>query len=49
MDFLDELAGSVLCGDGAMGTELMSAGTPVDVCFEELTVSSADMVVRIHV
>jgi homocysteine S-methyltransferase len=48
MDFLDELAGSVLCGDGAMGTELMSAGTPVDVCFEELTVSSADMVVRIH-
>src|SRR6516164_5006873 len=48
MDFLDELAGSVLCGDGAMGTELMTAGTPVDVCFEELTVSCADMVVRIH-
>jgi methionine synthase / methylenetetrahydrofolate reductase(NADPH) len=48
MDFLDELAGSVLCGDGAMGTELMSAGIPVDVCFEELTVSSADVVARIH-
>src|SRR5262245_7582837 len=48
MDFLDELAGSVLCGDGAMGTELMSAGAPVDVCFEELTISSADMVMRIH-
>src|SRR6516225_5300687 len=48
MDFLDELAGSVLCGDGAMGTELMTAGTPVDVCFEELTVSCAGMVVRIH-
>jgi methionine synthase / methylenetetrahydrofolate reductase(NADPH) len=48
MDFLDELAGSVLCGDGAMGTELMSAGMPVDVCFEELTVSSADVVARIH-
>jgi methionine synthase / methylenetetrahydrofolate reductase(NADPH) len=48
MDFLDELSGSVLCGDGAMGTELMSAGVPVDVCFEELTVSSADLVSRIH-
>ena len=48
MDFLDELAGSVLCGDGAMGTELMAAGVPVDVCFEELSVSSADLVARIH-
>jgi homocysteine S-methyltransferase len=48
MDFLDELAGSVLCGDGAMGTELMAAGVPVDVCFEELTVSSADLIGRIH-
>jgi methionine synthase I (cobalamin-dependent) len=48
MDFLDELAGSVLCGDGAMGTELMSAGIPVEVCFEELTVTSADLVARIH-
>jgi methionine synthase / methylenetetrahydrofolate reductase (NADH) len=48
MDFLDELAGSVLCGDGAMGTELMSAGVPVDVCFEELTISSPDSVARIH-
>jgi methionine synthase I (cobalamin-dependent)/5,10-methylenetetrahydrofolate reductase len=48
MDFLEELAESVLCGDGAMGTELMSAGVPVDVCFEELTVSSPDLVARIH-
>jgi methionine synthase / methylenetetrahydrofolate reductase(NADPH) len=48
MDFLEELAESVLCGDGAMGTELMSAGVPVDVCFEELTVSSPDVVTRIH-
>jgi methionine synthase I (cobalamin-dependent)/5,10-methylenetetrahydrofolate reductase len=48
MDFLEELAESVLCGDGAMGTELMSAGVPVDVCFEELTVSSPDSVTRIH-
>jgi methionine synthase / methylenetetrahydrofolate reductase(NADPH) len=48
MDFLDELERSVLCGDGAMGTELMSAGIPVDVCFEELVITSADLVARIH-
>jgi methionine synthase / methylenetetrahydrofolate reductase(NADPH) len=48
MDFLEELKSSVLCGDGAMGTELMSAGVPVDVCFEELNVSAPDVVSRIH-
>src|SRR5215813_8863254 len=48
MDFLDELRTTVLCGDGAMGTELMSAGVPVDVCFEEINLSSPDLVVRIH-
>jgi methionine synthase I (cobalamin-dependent)/5,10-methylenetetrahydrofolate reductase len=48
MDFLEELNSSVLCGDGAMGTELMSSGVPVDVCFEELNVSAPDVVSRIH-
>lgn len=48
MDFLEELNSSVLCGDGAMGTELMSSGVPVDVCFEELNVSAPDLVSRIH-
>src|ERR1700722_9642480 len=48
MDFLEELYSSVLCGDGAMGTELMSSGVPVDVCFEELNVSAPDVVSRIH-
>ena len=48
MDFLEELKSSVLCGDGGMGTELMSAGVPVDVCFEELNVSAPDVVSRIH-
>jgi methionine synthase I (cobalamin-dependent)/5,10-methylenetetrahydrofolate reductase len=48
MDFLEELKSSVLCGDGAMGTELMSSGVPVDVCFEELNVSAPDVVLRIH-
>ena len=48
MDFLEELNSSVLCGDGAMGTELMSSGVPVDVCFEELNVSAPEVVSRIH-
>jgi methionine synthase / methylenetetrahydrofolate reductase(NADPH) len=48
MDFLEELYSSVLCGDGAMGTELMSSGVPVDVCFEELNVSAPDVVSRVH-
>jgi methionine synthase / methylenetetrahydrofolate reductase(NADPH) len=48
MDFLEELNSSVLCGDGAMGTELMSSGVPVDVCFEELNVSDPEAVSRIH-
>ncbi|HEX3444112.1 MAG TPA: homocysteine S-methyltransferase family protein, partial [Chthoniobacterales bacterium] len=48
MDFLEELKSSVLCGDGGMWTELMSAGVPVDVCFEELNVSAPDVVSRIH-
>jgi methionine synthase / methylenetetrahydrofolate reductase(NADPH) len=48
MDLLDELNTSVLCADGAMGTELMSSGVPLDVCFEELNVSDPDVVARIH-
>jgi methionine synthase / methylenetetrahydrofolate reductase(NADPH) len=48
MDFLEELKSSVLCGDGAMGTQLMSSGVPVDVCFEELNVSAPDLILRIH-
>lgn len=48
MDFLDELNSSVLCGDGAMGTELMASGVPIDLCFEELNVSAPDLVSRIH-
>ena len=48
MDFLEELNSSVLCGDGAMGTELMSSGVPLEVCFEELNVSAPELVSRIH-
>jgi methionine synthase I (cobalamin-dependent)/5,10-methylenetetrahydrofolate reductase len=48
MDFLEELNSSVLCGDGAMGTELMAVGVPVDVSFEELNISAPELVSRIH-
>ena len=48
MDFLEELNSSVVCGDGAMGTELMSSGVPLDVCFEELNVSAPEVVSRVH-
>jgi methionine synthase I (cobalamin-dependent)/5,10-methylenetetrahydrofolate reductase len=48
MDFLEELNSSVLSGDGAMGTELMSSGVPLDVCFEELNVSAPEVVTRVH-
>ncbi|MBV9671245.1 MAG: bifunctional homocysteine S-methyltransferase/methylenetetrahydrofolate reductase [Verrucomicrobia bacterium] len=48
MDFLEELKSSVICGDGAMGTELMSAGVPLDVCFEEVNTTNPDIVVNIH-
>ncbi len=48
MDFLEELTSSVLCGDGAMGTALMSSGVPLEVCFEELNVSAPETVSRIH-
>jgi methionine synthase I (cobalamin-dependent)/5,10-methylenetetrahydrofolate reductase len=48
MDFLDELNSHVLCGDGAMGTQLMASGVPIDLCFEELNVTAPDLVSRIH-
>ena len=48
MDLLDELQSSVLCGDGAMGTELMAAGVPTDICLEGLNVTEPDLVSKIH-
>jgi methionine synthase / methylenetetrahydrofolate reductase(NADPH) len=48
MHLLEELQDSVVCGDGAMGTELMAAGVPLDVCLEELNLTDPDLVVRIH-
>src|SRR3984893_2512791 len=48
MNLLEELQASVVCGDGAMGTELMGAGVPMEVCLEELNVSHPDLVFGIH-
>src|SRR5215472_14417029 len=48
MDFLDELQSSVICGDGAMGTELLAAGAPTDACLESLNLTEPDLVSKIH-
>ncbi|HEY5753678.1 MAG TPA: bifunctional homocysteine S-methyltransferase/methylenetetrahydrofolate reductase [Chthoniobacterales bacterium] len=48
MDLLDELKTSILCGDGAMGTELMDAGISIERCFEELVLSEPELVSGIH-
>ena len=48
MKLLEELQASVVCGDGAMGTELMGAGVPMEVCLEEVNLTDPDVVRRIH-
>ncbi|HXO95198.1 MAG TPA: homocysteine S-methyltransferase family protein, partial [Chthoniobacterales bacterium] len=48
MNLLEELQASVVCGDGAMGTELMGAGVPMEVCLEEVNLTDPDVVRRIH-
>lgn len=48
MDFLDELQQCVLPGDGAMGTELLSAGATQGQCLEELCLSQPDLVRGVH-
>src|SRR6266403_627444 len=48
MNLLEELQASVVCGDGAMGTELMGAGVPMEVCFEEVNTTNPDVVLHIH-
>ena len=44
MDLIDELQSNIIPGDGAMGTQLMEAGIPLERCFEELCVSQPDLV-----
>jgi methionine synthase / methylenetetrahydrofolate reductase(NADPH) len=44
----EALQESIVCGDGAMGTELLAAGVALDVCFEELNISRPDLVSNVH-
>ncbi|MSU62722.1 MAG: bifunctional homocysteine S-methyltransferase/methylenetetrahydrofolate reductase [Pedosphaera sp.] len=46
--FLDKLSQGVLVGDGAMGTLIYSRGIPLNVCFDELSVSQPEFIRRIH-
>jgi homocysteine S-methyltransferase len=48
MKLLDALHDSIVCGDGAMGTELLAAGVALDVCLEELNVGQPDIVRKVH-
>jgi methionine synthase I (cobalamin-dependent) len=48
MDFLDELSAGLICGDGAMGTEILARGALPESCFEELVVSAPELIRSIH-
>jgi methionine synthase / methylenetetrahydrofolate reductase(NADPH) len=48
MDLLGELEERVMCGDGAMGTQLQDRGVPVDRCLEELCISEPERIRAIH-
>jgi methionine synthase I (cobalamin-dependent)/5,10-methylenetetrahydrofolate reductase len=47
-EFRDQLSSRVIVADGAMGTMLYSRGVFINRCFDELNVSSPDMVRQIH-
>ena len=47
-EFRERLASRVLVADGAMGTMLYSRGVFINRCFDELNLSSADLVRGIH-
>jgi homocysteine S-methyltransferase len=48
LEFREQLAKRVLVADGAMGTMLYSRGVFINRCFDELCLSSPDMVRQIH-
>src|SRR5882672_227122 len=47
-EFREQLSRRVMVADGAMGTVLYSRGVFINRCFDELNLSSADMVRQIH-
>ncbi|HEV2527784.1 MAG TPA: bifunctional homocysteine S-methyltransferase/methylenetetrahydrofolate reductase [Thermomicrobiales bacterium] len=46
--FLDRLARGPLLSDGAMGTMLHAAGTPIDACFDALNLTNPDAISVVH-
>ncbi len=48
MNLLEEIQDHPLCGDGAMGTLLMERGVPAHQCFEELCLSSPELIREIY-
>ncbi len=46
--FLERLGEGVLVADGAMGTQIYERGVFINRCFDELCVSSPDMIREIH-
>ncbi len=48
MDLVDELHSRVVCGDGAMGTQLLDYGVSIDQCLEELCLSEPERIKRVH-
>ena len=47
-EFRDQLLNRALVADGAMGTELYARGVFINRCFDELNVSSPDLVREVH-
>src|SRR3954464_11531860 len=47
-EFREQLAHRVMVADGAMGTVLYSKGVFINRCYDELNLSSAEMVRQIH-
>src|ERR1051325_8282351 len=46
--FLDQLSEAILVCDGAMGTMIYSRGVPLNLCYDELSVSQPDLIRSIH-
>src|ERR1051325_11884849 len=46
--FLDQLSEAILVCDGAMGTMIYSRGVPLNLCYDELSVSQPDLIRKIH-
>ena len=48
MDLLETLKSEIIVADGAMGTVLLDKGIPRTQCFEQLSVSSPELIIEIH-